>query len=297
MMAQPRFWRRTGMQASHALAAAAVFLLSSVAVCYGDELNSLWRDRAITVDGLDTEWDGTRVYLKNANASVGILNDSDYVYVSFVTIKEQTIRQVSGMGLILWFDAEGGKDKKFGIRFPLGMMESGMVPPRDFNEARSDADRAAERAERFKKATLELEILGPGDDDVRRVQVSTLEGIEAKANITDNMLVYELKVPIVKSDLHPFAIGAEPGERIGVGIATPKMDRDAMKERRGGGMRGGGPPGGGMPGGMPPGAGRGGGRPGGGGFERPNPLKVWAKVQLAAPAQAETDSGNKAPTK
>lgn len=292
MMARPRFWRRTGIQASHALVATAVFLLFSVAGCNGDELASIWKDRAIAVDGLDTEWDGTRVYLNDAKASVGILNDSDYVYVSFVTTEEQTIQQVTGMGLILWFDSDGGKDKTFGIRFPLGMMESGMTPPRDFNnDASSDEDRAAERAERFKKATIELDILGPEDDDSRRVLVSTLEGLEAKANITETMLVYELKVPIVKSDLHPFAIGAEAGDRIGVGIVTPEMDRDAV--RGPGAMRGGnGFPGGGMH----PGGGRGGGPPGGGGFERPSPLKIWVEVQLAPPAASQTETGNAAET-
>ncbi len=287
MITQLRLGRPTGIQLTGAAAVAAVFLLSSAVKSKATDLSSMWKDRDITIDGIDNEWEDTRVYLKDANASVSVLNDSQFVYVSFVTAKEETIRQVTAMGLILWFDAAGGKGKTFGIRFPLGMMESGMTPPRNFGEERSDEDRAAERAERFRKSTLDMEILGPGEDDQRRVQVATLEGIEAKANLSDDKLVYELKIPIVKSDLHPFAIGAEPGERIGVGIETPEIDRDKMKDRMEGGFHGGGmPPGRGMGGGM-----RGGGMRGGSGFERPKPLKVWTKVQLAAPVPSDNNSG------
>jgi hypothetical protein len=82
------------MQAPHALLAAAIFLLSSVVGCNGTELNSQWRDREITIDGLDTEWENTRVYLKDVSASIAVLNDAEFVYVSFITAKQQTIRQV-----------------------------------------------------------------------------------------------------------------------------------------------------------------------------------------------------------
>lgn len=297
MISQLRLGRPTGIQLAGAAAVAAIFLLSSAVESKATDLNSMWKNRDITIDGIDNEWEDTRVYLKDADASVSVLNDSEFVYVSFVTAKEETIRQATAMGLILWFDAAGGKDKTFGIRFPLGMMESGMTPPRDFSEEGSDEERAADRAERFKKSTLEMEILGPGEDDARRVQVATLEGIEARASLSADKLVYELKIPIVKSDLHPFAIGAKPGERIGMGIETPEIDRDAMRERIGGGGREGGPPGGGMPGGGMSGGRHGGGMHGGGtrggsGFERPKPLKVWTKVQLAAPGPSDNSSGD-----
>jgi hypothetical protein len=269
--AQIRIGQRSQQKVLHALLPAAIILLVSVAGCNGTELNSQWRDREIKIDGLDTEWENTRVYLKDAGASVAVLNDREFVYISFVTAKQQTIRQVMAEGLTLWLDAEGGKDKTFGIRFPLGMAGSRMPRPSP-NEGERDSEEMSEtRAELFKRANLELEILGPGEDQQQRCRVATLEGIEAKASLSNNTLVYELKVPIAQSDTHPFAIRAEQGQSIGVGIETPEIDRDKMREGMGGGKRGGGM------------------RGGGPGFERPQPLKVWAKVQLAAPVSSDSD--------
>ncbi len=43
-------------------------------------------------------------------------------------------------------------------------------------------------------------------------------GIEVKVGRENNYFVYELKVPLVKTDAHPFAIGAKAGATIGLGL-------------------------------------------------------------------------------
>ena len=85
---------------------------------------------------------------------------------------------------------------------------------------------------------------------------------------TGGTFAYELKVPLAASEEYPFSLGVEPGDVIGVGFLSPKMQM-----RRPSGMPGGGR----MPGGgMPPGGG------GGMGRLKPQDLKIWAVVQLAS---------------
>jgi hypothetical protein len=130
----------------------------------------------------------------------------------------------------------------------------------------------------FEESLSELEILGPDEDDRFRLGVMGARGIEVDAAISSGTLVYELKVPLKTSERYEFAIGAEAGGVVGVGLETGEFDREMMRERMGGSR----PPGG--MGGRRGGGGRGGSR--GGGFgggrpEMPEPLNVWATVQLA----------------
>jgi hypothetical protein len=258
------------------LTAAILLAIPSLAGCGSLELTSLWRDREITVDGQDTEWENTRVYLDDANSSVAVLNDEEFIYISLVTGDRTIRRQIMGGGLTLWFDPDGGKDKTFGLHYPIGMMESTERPL-----ARRDADDrdteglSDDMRDAFARANTELEIIGPEENERHRVKVATLIGMEVKANVTDDRLIYELKMPLASSEMYPFAINAEPGTKIGIGLTTPEMDREQMRDHMGRGGRGM-PPGGGMGGGMGPG----GGMPGGRRPRPPKPLDVWAKVQL-----------------
>jgi hypothetical protein len=260
------------------ITAALLLAIPSFAGCGSLELTSLWRDRDITVDGLDTEWDNTRVYLDDAKSSVAVLNDEDFIYISLVTADRAIRRQIMGRGFTLWFDPHGGKNEAFGLHYPLGMLESTGLPWAGREAADRDTEELSkDMREAFARATTEIEIIGPDENERQRVKVATLEGIEIKVDVTDDRLVYELKVPIASSETHPFAIGAQPGAEIRIGLTTPEIDREQMRERVGRGGRG-----------MPPGGGigRGGGMRGGGmrGERRPEPpkpLDVWAKVQLS----------------
>ena len=98
----------------------------------------------------------------------------------------------------------------------------------------------------------------------------------------------ELKVPLAKTDDHPYAIETAPAKTIGVGLETGKTPQRSSSAGRGGGMGGGGGGMGGMGGGGRGrggggGMGRGGGGGGGGsqrGYQAPKPLKGWGTVAI-----------------
>jgi len=235
------------------------------------ELNSDWRDREITVDGKNTDWLGAMLFFEEDNVSVGLLNDENFLYICMIA-EDQFIRsQVMRQGFTLWFDPDGGKEKTFGIRYPLGMKASDLLSGMRRDEQSMERPRQAPRMQ-----MNELEILGPGKDEMKKMRIEEAKGIEIDIEFSSGMLVYELKVPLIKSEQHPYAIGAEAGSSIGIGLETAKMQRlDVRSERRGGRM---GP---GPTGGMRGGAGDRG-MPGGRRPRMPQPLKIWAVVQLAS---------------
>lgn len=241
----------------------------------GLELTSQWRDRDVTIDGRHEEWQGGMSFIEKENVSVGFFNDQDFLYVSMTTTNREIRRQFMAMGFTLWFDPNGGREKEFGIKFPVGMFEMGMMM-----RGRGRSEDIESLRENFEKSLLDLEIIMPGEEEPRRMPIAEATGIEVKIGDPKEELVYEIKVPLHKSETYPYAIAAKVEKPVGVGFETSQIDREKMREQMGSGGIGGGRPGGfgGGKGGF--GGGRGGmmgGRP-----QMPEQFKLWATVQLGS---------------
>ena len=231
------------------------------------ELNSNWRDREITVDGNNADWLGAMLFFEEDNVSVGLLNDENFFYICMI-VEDQFMRtQVMRQGFTLWFDPEGGKEKTFGIKYPVGMQASGRGMRRD----EQNLERSSQAPRR---PMIELEILGPGKDELKKMPIAEAKGIDIHIEFSSGMLVYELKVPLIQSEQHPYAIGAEAGSSVGIGLETAKMEKQDVKGEMSGGR---GSPTGGMRGGT---GDRG--MPGGRRPQMRKSLKIWAVVQLAS---------------
>lgn len=232
------------------------------------ELASVWKTGEINVDGNDNDWSNATTYVKNAAVSIGAKNDNEYLYLCLIATP-QTQRQIFMQGLTVWFDAEGSQNKTFGIHFPLGMQGGGRPMTRDGNPDREDM-----RAQ-MEQARCELEIIGPGKDKRQRILLMQLQDLTLRLGSSQDLLVYELKVPLRRSARHPYAIGVESDQFVGIGFEVGEM----RAERLSGGPRAGSPESGGR------GRGRGGSAPqnipvrG----EREDVLRMWAKVQLSSP--------------
>lgn len=253
-----------------------VLLISMFVGCSTLQLESTWKDREIMLDGKGGDWLGAKYYFEDTAISVGLINDEQYLYVSMMTENPMIRTQIMRQGLIVWLDPEGGKNKTFGIKYPLGRQlgeqEGERIDPRDM----MDEVAREEMMQRFQETMTELEVLGPDERVLAKMDIEDAQGIEVKVRNAVGTLVYELKIPLLSSEELPFAVGVEPGEVIGIGFLSPKMQIQRM-----GGMRGGGRMPGGR-GGMPPGGGGMGGGRGGMGRMMSQELKIWAKVQLAS---------------
>ena len=249
------------------------------------ELTSEWRNREVIVDGKNTEWLDSLTVLDDSRTMIGICNDREYLYLGLITTNQDLQRQIRRRGITFWFDRSGGKDKTFGINYPIGL--GGFSPPSGVEEGGDE--RAPDlQGEQGRGSFDELELYGPREGEHHRMTMVETGGILARFQTSNEVLVYELRVPLTDNGSHPFAIGAEQGARIGVGIET-------TNGRGAGRVQGSTPEGRGGRGGVFGGGGR---KPRGasGGrrsraAEQGKPLSVWAKVQLAADDQSTTSTG------
>ncbi|UCE40148.1 MAG: hypothetical protein JSV17_11855 [Candidatus Aminicenantes bacterium] len=242
--------------------------------CSTLKLESTWKDRDITLDGKGGEWLGAKYYFEDSAISVGLINDEQYLYVSMMTENPMIRAQIMRQGLTIWLDPDGGKNKTFGIKFPLGKRGEEQEGERMDPPAMMDEMIREEIMQKLQESMTELEILGRDEKVLAKMDIEDTKGIEVKMRNVGGTFVYELKVPLVSREEYPFTIGANPGDTIGVGFLSPKMQMKRPNKMRGmGGM----PPGG--SGGMPPGGGM---RGYGMKPMMPQDLKIWAKVQLAS---------------
>lgn len=254
----------------------AILMLCTVG-CEEQKLDSNWLDREIIIDAKSDDWLDTLYYFESEMVSLGFFNDESHLYVCMLAEHPILQAQVVGQGFTIWFDPDGGKEKTFGIKFPIGMR--GNKEQMDFMRTQEgELDREKMR-EAFEKSLADLEILGPGGAK-HQIPVEEAKGIEIKVRNRTGLFVYELKLPLKSDEEHPYAVGANAGAAIGVGLEIPEVDmdemRNAMRDKMGG--QGGMPPGGG--------GGRGGmggamGRRGGQRPKMPNGLDVWASLQLS----------------
>jgi hypothetical protein len=247
--------------------------------CGSVEIKSHWRSNDVVIDGKNTGWFTSATALDDSRALVAVVNDEEYVYIGLRTADRDLERLMIREGVAVWFDRDGGSRKMFGIR-PVSLGR----PIRTLTESREGGMRdIASLVEGSATAFEEMEIFTSGEDQPQRMATLATGGIYARYHRVRDTLFYELRVPLEESGNHPFSISTKPGATLGVGLET-SMIRPPMRSPGENGERGGRPEGGigGKRGG---GSGRGReGRPVNRpeGSARPDPLKVWCKLELAS---------------
>jgi hypothetical protein len=241
------------------------------------QLASAWTSSEIKIDGVNSEWRDAMTYARTSDASVGIKNDGNLLYVCFTTSNRQTQLQMLAFGLTTWFSPEGKKERTFGIHFPVGgQLQALRLVSRD---------RASEELQQLVRVSQgDLEVVGSTDASRHRITDQEAAGIRARLGYSEESIVYELEVPLRKTAEHPFAIGATESQMISVGFETGEISSTL------GGLQSG-------PSALStPSRGARGGRSSGGasssgggmGSERLEPLRLWATVQLASAAASVT---------
>jgi hypothetical protein len=256
------------------------------------EMSSQWKNRDVKIDGASSDWENVMGDIEGQNLSIGMMNDSTDIYLCLIIGDQAQQRHILRRGITLWLDGSGGKEKNFGIRFPVGKRPNGM-PMREQDTQQKPSEKAGQQMEQeLLAAQTELEIRGAKDEDTKKMPLSDAEGIVLKMGIQASLLVYEVRIPIAM-------IGEIKKNKIGLGLETEKMEQGGMRpefaERSEGGVSGrgrpsggppsGGPPMGGGPGGMGGGPGGMGGPPSGDMPQMPKAIKLWITTDLASAAQ------------
>jgi hypothetical protein len=285
------------------------------------EFQSKWLDKKIVIDADDTDWANYPFfYDEKTRSCMGIYNDSENIYLHFQTMDKDIQKHIERMGLAIWFNKEGDKEKELGLCFPAGGgpgrfnappgRDGNMPgPPSDMQgdisapppEGMEDGKKMppSKRAPSAPIMDTMLKIMSGEKDEgyACNLEKAAKMGIEVKSKTDEkNRFIYELKIPFVEKDNTAFFVTPSALNQIGMGIMTAGMKRGSPPQGMGGGgMDRGGRGGGDMPGGGDIGSSRGpmggggmgggmGGGPGSGGpmgGSDDDSLELWFKITLA----------------
>lgn len=212
---------------------AMVALLGSLhlAGCGNTTLLSPYRDQPLSVDANAQDWRGLPMYAEKNGVNLSTAHDQEYLYVLATATTQATQSQIMRNGLTVWFDPAGESKGAIGIRYPAGIR--GGPPPQERGELSGDGEFSPGPGYR----SMDLEILGPGENDRMLLSLLSEEQIQAQIGNTDGTLVYELRIPLVRDAAHPNGIGYEGGGVIEVQLKTPNGDAGS-KGRPGGNSEG-----------------------------------------------------------
>ncbi len=298
----------TGKCKGGLLVAALLLLSAAAAGCGMEEMASVWRDRPVVIDGRDdgAEWKGALHTVAKGELAVGVLNDERMLYLRLSTRNRAIQRQILKAGLTLWFDETGGQAKSYGIRFPLPRSgpSADRMPPqgRDGGEMKGpDNDRVGpgafadikgpgpSGAGSLAAVQSDIEVFRPDSKEYSTIaaESSSPGGLRCRLGISAGNLVYEIQIPLLRSEATRHGIALAAMKAIGVGVITGQDEQPQQSPGGWGGGPGGGGPGGGMGGDR---GGRGGamgappqGPPGGrdAAQEKTQSVEQWLKVRLA----------------
>jgi hypothetical protein len=201
----------------------------ALAGCGNLKIESVWRDRDITIDGSPAEWDGLfPTYVEAPNIAIRAMNDDEYLYLCVSSPDRNLAAQMLTRGFTVWFDPKGHDNKVLGIHYPLGM-HGPLVGRKDMRD-REEVRRTI--IDNFLAAGEVMEVLRSGEDEPVELPTSG-NGIEIKPGYASRSFIYEIRVPLKPGTDSPYAIGSEPGRVIGLGFETAKVDFDDIREAMG----------------------------------------------------------------
>ena len=178
-------------------------------------LPSTWRTEPVAIDGMPSEW--PKLELLPRGPEIGVTNDDQFIYF-LVSSGEEVVRDLLATGLILWLDPNGGKAQTFGIWAPGVTLR----PLPGASPVVADSPGSGISA----KTLDQFDLLGPGKNQRRLVDVTPAMGIELASATDEKRVMYEVRIPLAKTAERPYAVGAAPGKTVGVGVATPEAPRD-----------------------------------------------------------------------
>jgi len=205
--------------------ASMLLIFALISGCNEIDITSRRLERDVIVDGLDTEWDGARYLIDKQYITIGALNDDNYLYLRFSTPDRMKQTRIAALGCTVWFDTEGGTKKRLGIHFPIGRNRPPAMPPSG-HFAGADSVHTQRMRAILDSTRTRIELIGPGEKErttIDRAEAET-RGILIATNISKNILVHELRIPLRQTGADGFTVQPKTGKPLGVGIELGHVD-------------------------------------------------------------------------
>lgn len=191
--------------------------------CKTQKVQTHWSAEPVKVDGEMTEWtSGSTVYFEDSGVQLGLCNDSQNPYILFRFSTQAWARSIRMGGLTLWLDNSGKKKKDFGIRYTGGPSLSDLQKMRLSNEGGFQETLTPEQQQRLaemEKTTVDqITVIDKKSNQELTLRADGSGGPAACFASPQGTYTYEFSIPLQKSDVSHYGIGAQSGQAICLGL-------------------------------------------------------------------------------
>ncbi len=193
------------------------------------QFDSRWEVAAAKIDSFNNSWVGEALsFEKKVKVDYAFKNDAENIYVLFIFKDSKYMSSIKNTGMTIWFNREGKKKKKYGIKFTenktspyefISFLEKqqGFIPEEKKNEILSKPNYfmlSSEVINKNKKSKSPDEV----NDKTRTAWFRMKE--------QQGMVVYEFSIPLEMVSGIDQGIGIEPGKSIKVGFEWGGMTKE-----------------------------------------------------------------------
>jgi len=211
-----------------------IFMLAICLTGFSKEksIESKWAAQPPALDGLDDDWSEVGLTSeKKVQVDYAVRNDTQNMYVLFIFKNPKYLSTISDTGITLYFDTEGKKGKDHSFHFnrkQVGpdeliayMKKQGEVLTEEqIKTIKAKPAYIVYMAERVEKKDQEASVA---------TQIPATLRPAFRINIKGKEVIYEFRVPLVKSEISPQGIGAEPGQQVKIGFEWGGMTEELLK--------------------------------------------------------------------
>lgn len=187
---------------------------------------------AITIDGIDKEWENNRTTFLNKDTAVGCHRDAGFLYIHLLTSDPEFSMQMMNFGLTLWFDPKASREKKVGVQFPVIQLQP--PPPREGGKPPMGEELKKFLDARLKDVVIEF----PVAREMKQMSMAEANklGIDAIIGVDTGKgaICYELKYPLRKSSSAvTMGLDLEGQKYMDLCVETPEINLSRPDEKNG----------------------------------------------------------------
>lgn len=197
-------------------------------------ITSNWIAVPPIIDGSYDEWrDDVFNFEKKVSVDYAFKNDAENFYIIFIFKDPRYLSSINATGMTLWFNNEGKKEKKYGIKFikkqvsvntfiSILEQQKGTLSEEEKNKIRANPYFFLHNTKVISKKNKSIS--QPSDSgEIKQAVFRSMK--------QEKMIVYEFAIPLKRMTEKAPGIGTEPGKIIKVGFEWGGLTKE-MKESR-----------------------------------------------------------------
>jgi hypothetical protein len=185
-------------------------------------LNAVWLAPSLRVENQPDWWNMPAYQNSDLSGRVIVANDSNSLYLGLYSSDHRLAGRLKGRGLTVWLSNPDNKNNRLGLRYPVGMWESGAnIRPNRYLPSADLSPDAMDDMLKLQNDDVEFMCRDSALSGRKTPEAADSLGVHARFVQTQTALEYTMQIRFSG----PVLSWLKPGARVQVALDSPAMSR------------------------------------------------------------------------